>query len=91
MLAETDMEQIIQETDALEPDILIVDSIQTVYRRELQAAPGGTTQIKECAMLLMQYAKRHSVTIFIVGTCQQRGHTGWAENSGTYGRLRAVF
>ena len=39
------------------PDILIVDSIQTVYKRDLTAAPGGTTQIKECAMSLMQYAK----------------------------------
>ena len=52
VLAETDMEQIISETDALEPDILIIDSIQTVYRAELQSAPGGTTQIKECAMML---------------------------------------
>ena len=73
VLAETDMEQIIRETDALEPDILIVDSIQTVYRPELQSAPGGTTQIKECAMMLMQYAKRRSVTIFIVGHVNKEG------------------
>ena len=57
ILAETDMEQIISETELLAPDILIVDSIQTVYKRDLTAAPGGTTQIKECAMSLMQYAK----------------------------------
>lgn len=73
VLAETDMENIISETDILEPDILIIDSIQTVYRSELQSAPGGTTQIKECAMLLMQYAKRHSVTIFIVGHVNKEG------------------
>lgn len=73
VLAETDMEQIIQETDALSPDILIVDSIQTVYRAALQAAPGGTAQIKECAMLLMQYAKRQGVTIFIVGHVNKEG------------------
>lgn len=73
VLAETDMEQIIQETDALEPGILIVDSIQTVYRSALQSAPGGTTQIKECAMLLMQYAKRKGVTIFIVGHVNKEG------------------
>ena len=47
ILTETDMEQIINETELLEPDILIVDSIQTVYKRDLTAAPGGTTQIKE--------------------------------------------
>lgn len=73
ILAETDMDEIIHETDLLEPDILIIDSIQTVYRRDLTAAPGGTTQIKECAMSLMQYAKRHSVTIFIVGHVNKEG------------------
>lgn len=73
VLAETDMDEIVKETDLLEPDILIIDSIQTVYRRDLTAAPGGTTQIKECAMSLMQYAKRHSVTIFIVGHVNKEG------------------
>ena len=73
VLAETDMDEIIQETDLLAPDILIIDSIQTVYRRDLTAAPGGTTQIKECAMSLMQYAKRRSVTIFIVGHVNKEG------------------
>lgn len=73
ILAETDMEQIINETELLEPDILIVDSIQTVYKRDLTAAPGGTTQIKECAMSLMQYAKNRNVTIFVVGHVNKEG------------------
>ena len=73
ILAETDMEQILNETEALEPDVLIVDSIQTVYKRDLTAAPGGTTQIKECAMGLMQYAKNKNVTIFIVGHVNKEG------------------
>ena len=73
ILAETDMKQIINETELLEPDILIVDSIQTVYKRDLTAAPGGTTQIKECAMSLMQYAKNRNVTIFIVGHVNKEG------------------
>ncbi len=68
ILAET-----INETELLEPDILIVDSIQTVYKRDLTAAPGGTTQIKECAMSLMQYAKNRNVTIFIVGHVNKEG------------------
>lgn len=73
VLAETDMGQIIQETDLLQPDILIVDSIQTVYKRDLTAAPGGATQIKECGMTLMQYAKGKAVTIFIVGHVTKEG------------------
>ena len=73
ILSETDMDQIINETELMAPDILIVDSIQTVYKRDLTAAPGGTTQIKECAMSLMQYAKNKNVTIFIVGHVNKEG------------------
>lgn len=73
VLAETDMEQIINETELLAPDVLIVDSIQTVYKRDLTAAPGGTTQIKECSMSLMQYAKNKNVTIFVVGHVNKEG------------------
>ena len=73
VLAETDMDQILAETDALTPDILIVDSIQTVYRPDVSAAPGGASQIKECAMALMQYAKSRGVTIFIIGHVNKEG------------------
>ena len=73
ILSETDIDQIINETELMAPDILIVDSIQTVYKRDLSAAPGGTTQIKECAMSLMQYAKNKNVTIFIVGHVNKEG------------------
>lgn len=73
VLAETDLDHIISETDILEPDILIVDSIQTIYKRDLTATPGGTAQIKECAMHLMQYAKSKNVTIFIVGHVNKEG------------------
>ena len=73
MLAETDLEEILAETELLLPDVLIVDSIQTIYKSDLNSAPGNTTQIKECAMTLMQYAKRHNVTIFIVGHVNKEG------------------
>lgn len=73
VLAETDLEEIIEETELLQPDVLIVDSIQTVYKADLTSAPGNTTQIKECAMTLMQYAKRRDVTIFIVGHVNKEG------------------
>ena len=91
ILAETDMEQIISETELLAPDILIVDSIQTVYKRDLTAAPGGTTQIKECAMSLMQYAKNKNVTIFIVGHVNKEGTLAGPKILEAYGRLRALL
>lgn len=73
VLAETDMERILNETELMEPDVLIVDSIQTVYKRDLTSTPGSPTQIKECAMSLMQYAKGKNVTIFIVGHVNKEG------------------
>lgn len=73
VLAETNMEDILTETDLNDPDILIVDSIQTVFKPDVSAAPGGASQIKECAMALMQYAKSRNVTIFIVGHVNKEG------------------
>ena len=74
ILAETDLEQIFHETELLKPSILIIDSIQTIYKRDLQTAPGSVTQIKDCAMSLMQYAKLHNITIFIVGHVNKDGN-----------------
>ncbi len=73
ILAETEMDTILEESDLLEPEVLIIDSIQTVFRSDLNSAPGNATQIKECAMMLMQYAKRRNVTIFIVGHVTKEG------------------
>lgn len=73
VLAQTDMDSIFLEADELSPDVMIIDSIQTVYRPELSSAPGGASQIKECAMALMQYAKNNGVTIFIIGHVNKEG------------------
>lgn len=73
ILAETEMDTILEESDLLEPEVLIIDSIQTVFRSDLNSAPGNATQIKECAMMLMQYAKRRNITIFIVGHVTKEG------------------
>ncbi len=73
VLSETDMDTIIKETELMEPDVLIIDSIQTVYKSDLTSAPGGATQIKECSMSLMQYAKSKNVTVFIVGHVNKEG------------------
>ncbi len=73
VLSETDMNTIIKETEIMEPDVLIIDSIQTVYKSDLTSAPGGATQIKECSMSLMQYAKSKNVTVFIVGHVNKEG------------------
>ena len=55
---ETQINLIIEEAQRVNPDLLIVDSIQTVYRTELSSMPGSIQQVKECAALFQQVAKR---------------------------------
>jgi len=73
ILSETMMEDILESADELKPDILIIDSIQTVFKGEISSAPGSMTQIRECALTLMQYAKGHNVIVFIVGHVNKEG------------------
>lgn len=74
VLAETNLEHIFEETDEIKPNVLIIDSIQTIYKSDIQTAPGSPTQIKDCAMALMQYAKINNMTIFIVGHINKDGN-----------------
>ena len=73
LMAETNVEQIIEVVHELSPDILIVDSIQTLYNEDLTASPGSVGQVKECTMALMQLAKGQGVTIFVIGHVNKEG------------------
>ncbi|MFA5669363.1 MAG: DNA repair protein RadA [Balneolaceae bacterium] len=70
---ETQVDKIIQEAQKTEPDLLIIDSIQTVYRTELQSMPGSIQQVKECAAMLQQLAKKKNITTLIVGHVTKEG------------------
>ena len=58
----------------LEPDILIVDSIQTLYNEENESAPGSISQVKDCTMTLMQLSKSQGITVFVVGHINKDGN-----------------
>ena len=64
LLAETNLEDVVEAVDQLKPDVLIVDSIQTLYNAELSAAPGSVGQVKDCTLALMNLAKGHGITVF---------------------------
>lgn len=70
---ETQVDKIIEEAQKKSPDLLIVDSIQTVYRTELQSMPGSIQQVKECAALFQQLAKKKNVTTIVVGHVTKEG------------------
>lgn len=72
-LGETNIEHVIEQAQQMQPDVLIIDSIQTTYRPMLDAAPGSVTQIRESAALLLQYAKSTNTPVFIVGHVTKEG------------------
>ncbi len=73
LLSETNLENMIEAVHTLQPDVLIVDSIQTLSNTDVASAPGSVTQVKECTMALMQLAKGEGVTIFVIGHVNKEG------------------
>ncbi|TVQ47699.1 MAG: DNA repair protein RadA [Gloeocapsa sp. DLM2.Bin57] len=73
VMAETDLEEILRELEALKPQLAVIDSIQTLYFASLTSAPGSVAQVRECTSALMQVAKRENITLFIVGHVTKEG------------------
>lgn len=71
--AENNLENVLEAVKDLQPDILIVDSIQTMYRGDITSAPGSISQIRDCTMSLMQLAKGQGITIFVIGHVNKEG------------------
>jgi len=72
-LCETSLDSIQETIRETKPDVVIIDSIQTMYREEVASAPGSVSQVRESTGLLMQIAKGQGVTIFIVGHVTKEG------------------
>ena len=73
ILCEISLEVILATAEKLSADVLVIDSIQTVFSDELQSAPGSVGQVRECAARLVRFAKRTNTTIFLVGHVTKEG------------------
>ncbi|RFU68658.1 DNA repair protein RadA [Peribacillus saganii] len=73
VFSETDMDFIQQGIDEVQPDLVIIDSIQTVFQSEVTSAPGSVSQVRECTATLMRIAKTRGIAIFIVGHVTKEG------------------
>ncbi|MDX2424851.1 MAG: DNA repair protein RadA [Cycloclasticus sp.] len=73
ILCEISLEIILATAEKLAADVLVVDSIQTVFSDELQSAPGSVGQVRECAARLVRFAKRTNTTIFLIGHVTKEG------------------
>jgi len=73
VLSETNLTLIKAQIEQLDPDFIVIDSIQTVFKDEVTSAPGSVTQVRECTSELMRIAKTKHVPIFIVGHVTKEG------------------
>jgi DNA repair protein RadA/Sms len=73
MLAETSAEVVIDRVEELAPDVLVIDSIQTLYTERLESAPGSVAQVREVAAALQRVAKRREMAAFLVGHVTKEG------------------
>jgi len=64
---ETNIQKILATIEELSPDLIIIDSIQTVASQDLSSSPGTISQIRECTRLLQEYAKSSSTPIILIG------------------------
>ena len=74
LFSETCIGTILQAVDEVKPEVLIVDSIQTVFEESVDAAPGSVSQVREITSILLQLAKSQNITIFIVGHVTKEGN-----------------
>ena len=73
VLSETDLDAILEAFEAVKPDILIADSIQTLFTPDNTSAPGSVSQVKDCTMRLMHLAKSTGTSVFVVGHVNKEG------------------
>ncbi len=67
MLAETSVQRIADVLDEIQPQVLVIDSIQVVFSQDVESAPGSVSQVRESASYLTQYAKKNQLSVFMVG------------------------
>ena len=74
ILSETRLSDILEAVAATKPDILMVDSVQTLYNEENDSTPGSVSQVKDCTMSMMQLSKSQGITVFVVGHINKDGN-----------------
>ncbi|MBQ1376661.1 MAG: DNA repair protein RadA, partial [Lachnospiraceae bacterium] len=105
MASETDLSEIEKLIETEKPDILVIDSIQTMYREDISSAPGSVSQVRESTAVFMQIAKQQNIAVFLVGHVTKEGMVAGprvlehmvdtvlyfeGENSADYRLIRAV-
>jgi len=103
--SETSVDAILAEAGALQPDLMIVDSVQTMFTEQLDSTPGSVSQIKEVAAMLLRFAKQSGIPVLLIGHITKDGYIAGpkilehivdvvlqfeGENRGAYRILRSI-
>ena len=91
LLCETNLEIVKNVIQKRKPEVVIIDSIQTMYSEEVASAPGSVSQVRESTNVFMQLAKGLGISIFIVGHVTKEGTVAGPRVFGTYGGYRSLF
>lgn len=74
VLPENNLDNVINEVEQINPQLVIIDSIQTIYRPVLESAPGSISQVRECAHQFLQLAKTRNLPVFLIGHVTKEGY-----------------
>jgi DNA repair protein RadA/Sms len=72
-LSETSLELLIAHTEQIQPDLLIIDSIQTISTETIESSPGSVSQVRECTSAILKYAKKTGVAVILIGHITKEG------------------
>lgn len=73
ILCETNLEQIFIQAQQVQPEILVIDSIQTIYSEHIESSPGSVSQVRECSAAILKYAKESGVPVLLIGHINKEG------------------
>ena len=74
ILCETNLDEIFKHVKKVSPDLLIIDSVQTIYSEALESSPGTVSQVRECTALLLKFAKQSGTPVFLIGHITKEGN-----------------
>ena len=105
IFSQTDIESVLEEAGRLQPDLMIVDSVQTMFTHSAESTPGSVSQIKEVAATLLRFAKESGIAVILIGHITKDGYIAGpkilehivdvvlqfeGENRGSYRLLRSI-
>lgn len=74
LLNETELDNVLNQCSEFNPDVLIIDSIQTLFAQNIESTAGSVTQVRECAAQLLKYAKRSNTPVLLIGHINKDGN-----------------